>query len=108
MSSAWETIRETSIEIKGDKLRQNVKNLKRLSKLGGSTGIKVGDRVLLRHGTDQHATQLRRHGHPAMRTFTVLKLLPKYNAVEVDPAGTTIQPVVSIRHCVKAPEKLSR
>ena len=45
------------------------------------------------------------HGYPAMRTFRVVRLLPRYNAVEIDPAGTTIQPVVSLRHCVKAPSE---
>ena len=114
LRAAWDTVREASIEIKGDALRKHSKYVQKMAGIrpqpntgcpGESIGIQVNDRVLLRHGNEQHAKQLRRHGYPAMRTFKVVRLLPKYNAVEIDPDNTSIQPVVSLRHCVKAPRE---
>eukprot|EP00965_Chrysotila_dentata_P018121 602456-Pleurochrysis_carterae.AAC.1 len=57
-------------------------------------GIKVGDRVLLRHGSVDYTVMLKKHEYPPLRAFRVVEFTPEYNALRVDTRGTGIQPVV--------------
>eukprot|EP00965_Chrysotila_dentata_P186115 6144501-Pleurochrysis_carterae.AAC.1 len=40
---------------------------------------------------------------PPLRTFRVVEIMPKYNALRVDARGTGIQPVVKVTSCKHAP-----
>eukprot|EP00965_Chrysotila_dentata_P067579 2236645-Pleurochrysis_carterae.AAC.1 len=67
-------------------------------------GIKMGDKVLLRHGSVDYAVMLKKHEYPPLRAFRVVEVMPEYNALRVDTRGTGIQPVVKVTSCKWAPE----
>eukprot|EP00965_Chrysotila_dentata_P076356 2521808-Pleurochrysis_carterae.AAC.1 len=67
-------------------------------------GIQVDDRVLLRHDSVEYAALLIKHEFPPLRTFRMLEVIPKYNALRVDTRGTSIQPFVKVTACKRAPD----
>eukprot|EP00965_Chrysotila_dentata_P162140 5354543-Pleurochrysis_carterae.AAC.1 len=62
---------------------------------GVTASINVGDYVLVRHGSADFAKNRRKHGHPALRRFRVVREAPAAGAVRIDPAGTGTRPYVS-------------
>ena len=107
MHGAWAEVRRVSRELKLEHIERNEKYRQRWASRAAPLnlhGISVGDRVLVRHGDHQNASRLRKHGEPALRSFRVVRLIPESNALEIDPRRTGMRPVVSLRHCIKAPQ----
>ena len=86
-----------------------------MTRLGGATAnwnqaaysqrsIREGDWIMLRHGSHDQARGRRKHGFPSRRRFLVKRVLPLASAVQIDPRNTGICDMVSLRHCVKAPD----
>ena len=107
LRSAWESVRAASSDIKQAVIERGARHRRRWAAAPAAdsiAGIHVGEWVLLRHGSEQHAKVRKKHGYPAFRRFRVLRLIPEANAIEIDTRGTPIQPVVSVRQCKRAPD----
>ena len=107
LRKSWDSVRDASSHIRAEIVKRAGKSRVRWAETPSDdciAGIKVGDWVLLQHGSDDHARARRKHGYPAARRFQVTRLIPEANAVEIDRRSSTIQPVVSIRQCKKAPD----
>ena len=105
---AWDTVRNASEEIRTSVIKRGERSRAHWdssSAQDGCAGIHVGDWVLLKHGSDAHAKIRRKHGYPAYRRFRVVRIIPEAAAVELDVRGLTIQPVVSVRQCKRAPDE---
>ena len=102
---AWKDVQDTSEGIRSDVLRRAEKTRREWPKASDEeiNGIRVGDKVLLKHGGHSHAAAQRKHGYPLARTFEVLKLNPESHSLQLDPRNTGIKSTVSIRLCKKAP-----
>ena len=107
MHAAWAEARRASRELKLEHIEKNEQYRQRWASRASPlnlNGISVGDRVLVRHGDQQNAARLRKHGEAALRSFRVVRLIPEAQAIEIDTRATGMRPVVSLRHCVKAPQ----
>ena len=105
---AWDAVRDASEEVRASVIKRGERSRVHWdssSDKDGCAGIHVGDWVLLKHGSDAHAKIRRKYGYPAYRRFRVVRIIPEASAVELDVRGLTIQPVVSVRQCKRAPEE---
>jgi hypothetical protein len=103
----WDAVRASSRAVKLELIKRQEKSVGRFISAANPSApghVRQGDYVLLRHGSHDQARGRRKHGFPSSRRFRVTGVLPESHAVRIDTRRTGICDVVSLRHCVKAPD----
>ena len=101
LREAWRSVQDASLLNRADQNAQHDNHRTRLSSREDQSvkGIKAGDDVMLRHGSEDHARRLGKHGYPVLRRFRVEAVIPETQSIRIDPRGTGIQPQLLIHDC---------
>ena len=101
IQSGWDAVRRASYEVRKNMIdKENAHRVKVTS----TRDIVSGSWVMLKHGSDQHAALLRKHGYPSFRKYRVLTVNHSKGFVELEvPQGETILSRQSLRRVIPIP-----